>query len=731
FGTVVSVSAIDIDGYTVVAPSSVNVTIGVSGTEVVFFYTANTYTITYDPNGGAGVMPDTDATYDMDVTLSNNAFTRDDYLFIGWNTQADGLGFAYSNGTTFNYLYALDLTLYAVWLEKGGVSKTVTGGSSSFAVGDSVTYEIKYTLPRVVSTIAVFKVVDSWTAGLEYMGCALTINGVPVSSVSVDSTTVAGQVIVTLDPADLVGDGVVVLLVTFQVVGADSGISNTAEVIIDGETIGTETEDLFKVTYNANYPSGAIGSSGSVPVDDNLYKFGAIVTVVGNTGDLAVDGWSFLNWQVGSSSYVAGSSFVITVNTELYAQWIEVSYAISYVLDGGVNAHSNPPEYIVTELPVKISNPSRTDYSFVGWIVQYADGSTVLSSSNYVIPEGTTGDLQLTARWSSIGVEPIIWYTVRYYANWPNGDAGTGSAPVDDRSPYMIGKAVTVLDQGTLDNEGYIFLGWAATPEADQPTYLSGSTFAIQANAVLYAVWQSSGESLSVSYVVHYYLQNSTTSIIDSKIVMGQTMGALVSEVAVSVSGYTAVVPTSVSVVLTATDNVIIFYYTTNSGGGNTNGGGSGSSSSNKPFSAILPTHLPTEPTPLPTETPTEPPHELTETWALTNLILSITGLILAIILTAWVLLQKKYKSEQKTNIKNQQNTTERQEEKQQKYLTLWLLTSIVIGIAGIIVFLLTENTNLPMGMIDKWSIVSATLFTVELIAITFTFKCKKDFSDD
>lgn len=56
--------------------------------------TAQTYTVTYDANGGSGTMTDKNSpyAYGAAATVLTNGFTRSRYTFTGWNTQADGKG---------------------------------------------------------------------------------------------------------------------------------------------------------------------------------------------------------------------------------------------------------------------------------------------------------------------------------------------------------------------------------------------------------------------------------------------------------------------------------------------------------------------------------------------------------------------------------------------------------------------------------------------------------------
>lgn len=80
-------------------------------------YTANTYTVKYNANGGNGEMADQAITYDKDATLSDNVFTRDNYTFRGWSTDPNGSAM-YTDKQSVKNLTAENgavVTLYAVW----------------------------------------------------------------------------------------------------------------------------------------------------------------------------------------------------------------------------------------------------------------------------------------------------------------------------------------------------------------------------------------------------------------------------------------------------------------------------------------------------------------------------------------------------------------------------------------------------------------------------------------
>ena len=84
----------------------------------------NTYTITYNANGGAGSMGNTVVNYGTNTAIRSNTFTKTGYTFAGWTTRTDGVDDGY-NWTgwsgTWKYVdgqYGISnntLKLYAIW----------------------------------------------------------------------------------------------------------------------------------------------------------------------------------------------------------------------------------------------------------------------------------------------------------------------------------------------------------------------------------------------------------------------------------------------------------------------------------------------------------------------------------------------------------------------------------------------------------------------------------------
>lgn len=102
-----------------------------------------TYTLSYDENGGSGTMEEQSGT---SVTVATNSFTAPTgYTFKEWNTNAKGSGTKYTAGQ--NVTLTEDLTLYAVWSPLSyTVTLDATGGTGGTA---SVTAVFDEAMPNI------------------------------------------------------------------------------------------------------------------------------------------------------------------------------------------------------------------------------------------------------------------------------------------------------------------------------------------------------------------------------------------------------------------------------------------------------------------------------------------------------------------------------------------------------------------------------------------------------
>ena len=140
--------------------------------------------------------------------------------------------------------------------------------------------------------------------------------------------------------------------------------------------------------------------------------------------------------------------------------------------------------------------------------------ATMWTDSNYV--NGDVYTLFATNMNTVNAIEQTYWaknvqcpkphYRVSYN---PNADPGstTGSVPIDSSSPYTDGSAVVVLgNTGNLTKIGNTFGGWSISGKTQ--TYSAGSTFTINEDTILNAVWNPSpGQT---TYMVRYYGNRNT-----------------------------------------------------------------------------------------------------------------------------------------------------------------------------------------------------------------------------
>ena len=79
------------------------------------YWTANSYTIRYNANGGSGTMADTPAKYGESVTLRYCTFERQGYTFKGWSMKQNGTADYADRDSVKDLAYSGTVVLYAVW----------------------------------------------------------------------------------------------------------------------------------------------------------------------------------------------------------------------------------------------------------------------------------------------------------------------------------------------------------------------------------------------------------------------------------------------------------------------------------------------------------------------------------------------------------------------------------------------------------------------------------------
>ena len=182
-------------------------------------------------------------------------------------------------------------------------------------------------------------------------------------------------------------------------------------------------------------------------------------------------GYTFAGWYSADNSPVTKIPQGSTGNITLYAKWVkEGDYTITYELYGGTNASENPASYNVETETITLKDPAKAGYTFEGWyMAEDFTGNAVTE-----IPQGTTGDITLYAKWVIEGD-----YTITYV----NVDGATNENPA---SYNVETETITLKDPVKT---GYTFEGWYMAEDFTGNAVteiVQGTT----GNITLYAKWE-------------------------------------------------------------------------------------------------------------------------------------------------------------------------------------------------------------------------------------------------
>lgn len=178
-------------------------------------------------------------------------------------------------------------------------------------------------------------------------------------------------------------------------------------------------------------------------------------------------GYSFVGWyrDEGYVYKATGIDAATMGSITLYAKWEGEVNAITYKLDGGDNAASNPSFY-VTGSEVKLEPALREHYDFVGWYLDAAFSKPISK-----IDASMHGPVTLYAKW--VGNEYRISYELGGGTNAPGNPAG-----------YSSGQVIAWQDPV---REGWSFDGWYLDAAFTERT--TGVTAQTSGDLTLHAKW--------------------------------------------------------------------------------------------------------------------------------------------------------------------------------------------------------------------------------------------------
>ena len=463
-------------------------------------WTANSYTVKFNANGGSGEMKDQTFTYDIEQTLTANTFTRDGYTFSGWAVSADENAVYADMGKVKKLTVENNatITLYAVWTENNKVLPVIFSLPSETAVdcGDSVTLscgtdgaKISYTIDGVTQEyIGEIVITEDVT-----ITAFATKDGMKNSNVSTATYTVKTYSVTFASEYGVTPSEIGGLKKGDKLTSSQLPKLTTAGYTFVGWYNGeTKIEAGYKITGNLKltakwtlktYTVTFDANGGSGEMKDQTFTYDIEQTLTANT--FTRDGYTFAGWALSADSNavyidmgkVKNLTSENNATVTLYAKWLKL-YTITYELNGGINAESNPVNYTVETETVTLVNATRECYTFAGWYIdeECSDGITE-------IIKGSTGDITLYAKWIANN------YTVTFDSN-----GGTGKMP----SQVFTFGTLQPLNSNTFKYTGCTFKEWNTKADGSGKTYSSGESCTFGEDTTLYAQWIANKVGITV-----------------------------------------------------------------------------------------------------------------------------------------------------------------------------------------------------------------------------------------
>ena len=334
-------------------------------------WTANTYTIKFNANGGTGTMSDLSMTYDVAKTLSANTFVKTGYHFAGWSDEQNSYDTKYSDKESVKNLVATNggsITFFAIWEPNEYIVTFDANGGTTSTTSKTVTYASTYgTLPTPTRTGYTF---DGWY------------------------TAKTGGTQVTV---------------------------GTQVAITSAQTLYAQwTARTYTVTFNHNYGDTPTESTAQITYDAS---YGTLPTPVR-------DGYKFLGWFTAASggTQVTEDTIVKTASAHtLYAHWQANTYTVVFNGNGNTGGSTATQTLTYDKAQALTANGfTKTGYHFVGWATS-ASGSKVYSDKQSVTNvAGTNASVTLYAIWEANE------YTVEFNSNGGTGSVESQTMTYDE-----------------------------------------------------------------------------------------------------------------------------------------------------------------------------------------------------------------------------------------------------------------------------------------------------------
>jgi uncharacterized repeat protein (TIGR02543 family) len=458
-------------------------TVGTNNIALWARWSANTYRVTFDANGGTGAPSkafDDYTTAGTAISLATrNTLAKSGYNFTGWGLSAVSTPVA----DPFTTVATIDL--YAQWSVANFAVTYAAGtyGSGTVPTQANVNYGTSFTVAAATGLTGSDGTNSyafvSWSDGTKtyapgqsiLMGAgAVTLTAQWTRIYNVIYSFNGGSVATPIaDQQKIAGDIIVISSVVPERAGYifsswkdQSGESATAganyEVRPNNYLLYAQwTARSYTITYDVN-------GGNTSPTQTNK-TIGQIFTVAAAPSKVGHD---FEHWSDGTNNYNPGADYQVGIsNVILQAIWTPQIYQISYNFNGGTGTPIAAQNYTYGTGPATLpaSGPSRFEFNFLGWATTPTATAPVSASF------APSGNILMHA----------VWVTSVYRLTFNAGIGVSDSAT----ATVTIGQS-TLLPGATRAN--YNLQGWSTTETGGTLISLS-SPYTPTADALLYAQW--------------------------------------------------------------------------------------------------------------------------------------------------------------------------------------------------------------------------------------------------
>lgn len=184
-------------------------------------------------------------------------------------------------------------------------------------------------------------------------------------------------------------------------------------------------------------------------------------------------GYEFIGWTGTNANKPQISLSIVKGSTgerSYIANYIPISYSITYTLNDGNVATANPKNYDITSATITLNNPTKEGYAFTGW-----SGTGLTGNNNLLvtIPQGSTENKEYTAHWATGSYMLTI-------------NKGTGISAIEGNGIYGYGTTVTA---SCTMLAGYEFDSWSgdfSTATFNMPA--QNATMTANAKPIMYSI---------------------------------------------------------------------------------------------------------------------------------------------------------------------------------------------------------------------------------------------------